>query len=113
MDPFLLIEWSGAHPVVSDPPTVGLAWRLEELEPEIEDPEGYVSDHEFYERGWRWCECYSSREPAGEKGFIPYERLMPLSGDELEAARAALQHGPQLFERALEALLECAARRLG
>ena len=51
----------------------------------------------------------SAREPAGEKGFIPYERLMPLTPMELEAARAALARGPDVFERALQALLECAA----
>jgi hypothetical protein len=89
-----------------------LAWRLEELDATTDDPETVESDREVYEKGWRWCVCFSAREPAGEKGFIPYERLMPSTGMELEAARAALERGPHVFERALEALLECAARRL-
>jgi len=112
MDPFLLVEWAGGCPVVSDPPTVGLAWRLDELETTTDDPETVESDREVYSTGWRWCVCFSAREPAGEKGFVPHERLMPLSGVELEAARAALRHGPHVFGRALEALLECAAGRL-
>jgi hypothetical protein len=112
MDPFLMIEWVGAYVVVADPPRVGLAWRLEELESTTEDPEEVESDREVYDKGWRWCVCYSAREPSGEKGFIPYDRLMPLSTMELEAARAALEHGPHVFERALDALLESSARRL-
>ena len=89
MDPFLLIEWVGANVAVADPPRVGLAWPLEELESTTEDPEDLESDREVYDRGWRWCVCYSAREPGGEKGFIPEERLLPLSAIELEAARAA------------------------
>ena len=69
MDPFLLIEWVGAYVVVADPPRVGLAWRLEELESTTEDPEEVESDREVYDKGWRWCVCYSAREPSGEKGF--------------------------------------------
>jgi hypothetical protein len=112
VDPFLMIEWVGASVVVADPPRVGLAWTLEELESTTEDPEEVESDREVYDRGWRWCVCYSARAPSGEKGFIPYQLLLPLSATELEAARAALERGSDVFERALDALLECAARRL-
>jgi hypothetical protein len=112
MDPFLPIEWAGGYVVVADPPRVGLAWTLEELESTTEDPEEVDSDREVYEKGWRWCVCFSTREPTGEKGFIPEELLLPLSAVELEAARAALEHGPNVFGRALNALLACAARRL-
>jgi hypothetical protein len=95
------------------PPTVGLAWRLEELESTTEDPEEVESDREVYDKGWRWCVCASRLEsPRVRRGFIPEELLLPLSAVELEAARAALEHGPHVFGRALNVLLECAARRL-
>ena len=44
MDPFLLIEWVGAYVVVADPPIVGLAWTLEELDRTTEDREEVESD---------------------------------------------------------------------
>jgi excisionase family DNA binding protein len=60
VDPFLLIRWDGTSPALALPATVGLAWRLEELGPDVEDPDGFLSDHELYERGYRWCESYST-----------------------------------------------------
>ena len=62
MDPFLMIEWVGPYVVVADPPRVGLAWRLEELESTTEDPEEVESDREVYDKGWRWCVCASRLE---------------------------------------------------
>jgi hypothetical protein len=69
MDPFVLIDWASAQPTVSSPPIVGLAWTLEELEASTGDPEDIESDREIYGKGWRWCVCFSAREPVGEKGL--------------------------------------------
>jgi hypothetical protein len=107
-----MIEWEGQIPVVASPPTVGVAWRLEELGPKFDDPERFLSDREFYERGWRWCECYSTWEPGGDRGYVPAANLLPLRPVELDAARAALMHGEDVFRRALEALLDCVTHRM-
>ena len=58
-----MITWDGRSPVLALRATVCLAWRLEELGPDIEDPDGFLSDREYYKRGWRWCECYSRGSP--------------------------------------------------
>lgn len=107
-----MIKWGGQSPVLALPATVGLAWRLEELGPDIEDPDGFLSDRDYYERGWRWCECYSAWEPDGDRGYVPAVNLVPLRPAEFDVARAALRQSPEGFERAAEALFGRAIRRL-
>jgi hypothetical protein len=69
MDPLLLIEWSGADPVVSSPPTVGLAWTLEELEASADDAEDLESARELYDRGGAGASAYPA-EVDGEKVLL-------------------------------------------
>ena len=83
------------------PATVGLAWRLEELGSDIEDLDGFLSDREYYERGRRWCECYSTWQPDGERGYVPAANLVPLQPAEFDVARAALRRSSEAFERAV------------
>ena len=111
MDPFLMIEWVGDVPVLALPATVGLAWRLEELGPEFDDPEGFLSDREYYERGWRWCECYSAWEPEGERGYVRVANLVALREDEFDVARAVLRRSPDVFERNVAGAFEDAMLR--
>lgn len=112
VDPFLMIEWGDLSPVLALPATVGLAWRLEELGPDIEDPDGFLSDREYYERGYRWCECYSTWEPDGDRGYVAAANLVPLHPAEFDAARASLRRSPDAFNRAVWTLFDRAIRRL-
>src|SRR5215208_2118038 len=107
-----MISWDGRSPVLALPATVGVAWRLEELGPDIEDPDGFLSDREYYERGLRWCECYSTWQPDGERGYVPTVNLVPLQPAEFDVARAALRRSPDAFERAVWTLFGCAVQRL-
>lgn len=99
-----MVTWEGPCPVLALPMTGGLAWRLEELGPDFEDPDGFPSDREYYERGWRWCECYSTWEPDGDRGYVPAVNLVPLRPAEFDIARAALRRSREGFERSVEAL---------
>jgi hypothetical protein len=89
-----------------------LAWRLEELGPDIEDPDGFLSDREYYERGYRWCESYSTWEPAGECGYVAVVNLVPLQPWEYDVARQALRKSPGTFVRAALTLFGPAIRRV-
>src|SRR4051812_39641570 len=88
-----MVSWEGRSPVLSLPATVGVAWRLEELGPDIEDPDGFLSDREYYEGGWRRCLCYSTWQPEGERGYVPTVNLVPLQPTELrvEEPQAAMR----------------------
>ena len=107
-----MIEWGELSPVLALPATVGLAWRLEELGPDIEDPDGFLSDREYYERGFRWCECYSTWEPGGDRGYVAAANLAPLRPAEFDVARASLRRSPDAFNRAVWTLFGRAVRRL-
>jgi hypothetical protein len=110
MDPFVLVEWESGKPATWHPATVGLAWRLEELVSADDTADG-TSERELYQRGWRWCECYSVFSPEGEEGFFGIYNLVPLQPAELDAARAALRRNPAEFKRTVEVLVDRAARR--
>jgi hypothetical protein len=112
VDPFLLITWDGASPALALLATVGLAWRLEELGPDVEDPDGFLSDREFYERGYRWCESYSAWQPDGERRDVAVVNLVPLQPWEFDVARQALRKSPGAFERAVWMLFGPAVRRM-
>jgi hypothetical protein len=112
MDPFLLIRSDGTSPVLALPATIGLAWRLEELGPDVEDPDGFLSDREFYERGYRSCESYSTWQPHGERGYVAVVNRVPLQPWEFEVARQALRKSPRAFVRADWMLSGPAIRRV-
>ena len=90
MDAFVLIEWVGSVPVLRQPATVGLPWRLEELDSPDDDSDGFTS---------------------GERGFLGVQNLVPLRPPEFDAARAALRSGPEAFMRTIDVLVDRAARR--
>ena len=111
VDPFLMIEW-GSRPLCR---VAGDGWyRLEVrgARPRFRGPRGFLSDREYYERGWRWCECYSTWEPDGERGYVPAANLVPLQPAEFDVARAALRRSPAAFERAAWTLFGYAIRRV-
>jgi len=112
VDPFLMIEWGDLSPEPALPATVGLAWRLEELGPDIEDPDGFLSDREYYERGFRWCECYSAWQPDGDRGYVAAANLVLLHPLEFDVARASLRRSPHAFSRAVWTLFDRAIRRV-
>jgi hypothetical protein len=112
VDPFLLIRWDGTSPALALPATVGLAWRLEELGPDVEDPDGFLSDREFYERGYRWCDSYSTWQPDGERGYVAVVNLVPLQPWEYDVARQALRKSPGAFVRAVWMLSGPTIRRM-
>jgi hypothetical protein len=49
MDAFVLIDWVGSSPVLREPATIWLA----ELDDPGDDSEGFTSERELYEQGWR------------------------------------------------------------
>jgi hypothetical protein len=71
-----------------------------------------MSDREFYERGWRWCECSTTWKPDGDRGYVPAVNLVPLQPAEFDVAQAALRRIRERFEHALELLFGAAIRRL-
>jgi hypothetical protein len=111
MDAFVLIDWDGDVPALSRPATVGLAWRLEELDDPDDNSGGFTSERELYERGWRWCECYSPWCLDGERRFVGVDSLAPLRPVEFDVARAALARDVREYERVVEALHGPATRR--
>ena len=82
------------------------------LGPDIEDPDGFLSDREYYERGYRFCESYSTWQPERERDYVAVVNLVPLQPQEFDVARKALPRSPGAFERAVWFLFGPAIRRM-
>jgi hypothetical protein len=104
MDPFVLLVRSDGGRALANPTTIGLAWRLEEVERLGPEAEEFEPERNLYARGYRWCDCFSCFTPDGEGGHLPAENLLAVSQAEFEFAHAAIASGPDAFNRAVAAL---------